>query len=317
MFFSERYITPVAKVTDKFDGHRRFIEAVPVVKCLYPRSVKLDDSHYIPVPCGHCIACRMRRTREWSLRLEMEVKDYTIDEIQFVTLTYSDENLPVYVDFDEYGEVVGITPTLMKRDVQTFMKRLRKRLDYPIRYFFVGEYGSRTERPHYHAIIYGLKTADAYKVKQCWNNGFVLVKPFFNETTVYVAGYIQKKLFGKVHYKDKQAPFLLCSQKLGLNFVLQPDILEQIKRDPDHCIYVNGYKRGLPRYLRRKLVELGHIADTSYDELVDRYEEKARDFENFVADQDTDYYHWINQFEADLQRKFVKSNRKRNSNTEV
>ncbi|AXB22553.1 replication initiation protein [Lynx canadensis associated microvirus CLP 9413] len=57
--------------------------------------------------------------------------------------------------------------TLAKRDFQLFMKRLRKAFpDQKIRYFAAGEYGSETFRPHYHAILFGLKLDDLQLYKQ-------------------------------------------------------------------------------------------------------------------------------------------------------
>ncbi len=73
-----------------------------------------------------------------------------------MTLTYDDEHLPIndYVDSD--GVIHG-KPTLRKRDVQLFLKRLRKNYKYDnhIKYFCCGEYGGKTFRPHYHLIIFG------------------------------------------------------------------------------------------------------------------------------------------------------------------
>ena len=60
----------------------------------------------------------------------------------FITLTYNNENLP---PGDE----------LCKRDLQLFIKRLRK-VNPGIRYFAIGEYGEEGKRPHYHAVIFNL-----------------------------------------------------------------------------------------------------------------------------------------------------------------
>ena len=62
----------------------------------------------------------------------------------FITLTYNDENLPN-------------PPVVSKREAQLFIKRLRKLL-YPklFRYYIVGEYGDKSNRPHYHALLFGV-----------------------------------------------------------------------------------------------------------------------------------------------------------------
>lgn len=287
-----------------------------VTKCLHPYMVKpTEDSPAIPVPCGRCIACKMRRTKEWSLRLEMEAKDYTVDEMQFITLTYAPDYIPV--SYSEVGNHVVAVPSLYKKDIQLFLKRLRRSLSYPIRYYFVGEYGSRTFRPHYHAIVYGLKTCDNYKVREAWRQGFVCVKPFFNETTVYVAGYIQKKLFGKDKYLYELPPFVLCSQRLGLNFCLRPDVLANILADSENCIYVNGFKRGLPRYIRRKLTEMGYLEPRTVSEVLDDYECQSSDFAQSLENKNISYSDYLWNWYSELQRKFLKNNRKRNANVEV
>ena len=51
--------------------------------------------------------------------------------------------------------------TLRKRDYQLFMKRLRKAFpNDKIRFYAAGEYGPKTLRPHYHAILFGLHLDD-------------------------------------------------------------------------------------------------------------------------------------------------------------
>lgn len=278
--------------------------------CLYPRLIKLDRNHTIYVGCGHCIPCRIKKTKEWSLRLEMESKSYNFNEIKFVTLTYRDEKLPVAFSTDMSTSAI----TLYKRDLQLFIKRLRKRLDYPIRYFAVGEYGSRTFRPHYHAIIYGLKSCDVHFVSECWTDGFTLTKPFYNETTYYIAGYVQKKLFSRDDYGISTPPFLVCSQGLGLDFVMRPDVLANIKADPDHCLYVNGYKRSLPRYFREKLYDIGALPKPTYDELVTLQSVSSTELLEFLESQGCDLWTYKNMLVAEAKRKDIKSNRKRNSN---
>jgi hypothetical protein len=81
----------------------------------------------------------------WATRLQHELTQH--DRSCFATLTYSPEFLP------EGG-------TLNHRDVQLFLKRLRKEIKTPIRYFVAGEYGDKTQRPHYHIIIYGYDFPD-------------------------------------------------------------------------------------------------------------------------------------------------------------
>jgi len=98
----------------------------------------------------------------------------------FITLTYNDESLatrrPTWEPTVPYtppsestvaqpndqtrtDETPAHADSLIKRDVQLFVKRLRKDQDArglaKIRYYLVGEYGDQTKRPHYHAAIFG------------------------------------------------------------------------------------------------------------------------------------------------------------------
>ena len=99
---------------------------------------------YIEHGCGRCLACKVQKKKIWKTRMLLESKDH--DKNSFITLTYSDEKLP------KGG-------TLDPKDTQLFLHRLRKNLQrnnlQKVRYFLVGEYGTETQRPHYHAAIFG------------------------------------------------------------------------------------------------------------------------------------------------------------------
>ena len=49
------------------------------------------DNIYYQVPCGQCIECRLKYSREWALRLCCE--NAVSQNALFVTLTYDDEHL--------------------------------------------------------------------------------------------------------------------------------------------------------------------------------------------------------------------------------
>uniref|UniRef100_A0AAU8AU79 Replication initiator protein n=2 Tax=unclassified Microvirus TaxID=338099 RepID=A0AAU8AU79_9VIRU len=120
---------------------------------------------FIEVPCGNCSACRLNYSRQWADRCLLEANYHS--SAYFATITYSDNFVPrsEYV-CDRTGEVLEAL-TLRKRDFQLFMKRLRKKFsDQKIRFFACGEYGSETFRPHYHAIIFGLKLDDLQVYKR-------------------------------------------------------------------------------------------------------------------------------------------------------
>lgn len=116
---------------------------------LYTHSYFDLNEHLQELPCRKCIECRMQSAREWSARCKLEVLSHSSS--YFVTLTYDEKHVPRYAD-----GMLGIR----YKDFQLFMKRLRKAVDYPIRYREVDEYGSKTRRPHFHALLFGLRLHD-------------------------------------------------------------------------------------------------------------------------------------------------------------
>lgn len=170
----------------------------------------------------------------------------------FLTLTYNDGNLPV-----DLG--------LHKRDLQLFFKRLRKDIENKkIKYFACGEYGERSSRPHYHAIIFGLGLCDetfkiigrsgkASKVMlEAWKYGFAVCGNVTYQSARYVAGYIQKKYSGpleRLNYEGREPPFQLQSQGLGKRWCL--DNSDNLVTDLSFT--VNGVRHSMPRYYRKVL----------------------------------------------------------------
>ena len=101
--------------------------------CIAP--VKLDDG--TEVGCRECWQCRKRRVNDYVGRCIAESK--FAKKTYAVTLTYGG---------DEGVNAV----TLIYKDVQDFLKRLRKK--YKCRYIVTGEYGSAKGRSHWHIILF-------------------------------------------------------------------------------------------------------------------------------------------------------------------
>lgn len=198
---------------------------------------------YSIVPCGKCPACRMDYSRVWANRMLVELKDQD-DEAVFLTLTYNAESLP-YTAPDKDGRRY---PTLSKRDLQLFWKRLRKQFpDKRIRYYIAGEYGPKTHRPHYHAIVYGLSLSHfqdlrflrynglgqpyytSPKLETIWNNGYIVLSEVTWHTCAYVSRYVLKKrgkLDKYVVATGVEPEFNLSSRKPGIGLLNAVDMIE-------------------------------------------------------------------------------------------
>lgn len=163
------------------------------------------------VPCGQCMACRVNRRRAWTTRIMLEADhlEQLGKPTSFATLTYDNDHVPL----DEDG-----TAILVKRDLQLFFKRYRKdrnRALGPIRYFAVGEYGTQTQRPHYHAVLFGVYPWELDIMQRTWGKGFVDLKPMVAEHAAYVGHYCLKKWTQEGHEKLQGRPpeFTLMSRR--------------------------------------------------------------------------------------------------------
>lgn len=192
------------------------------------------------VPCGQCIECRLNYSREWATRVMLEKKYHDPNTCFFLTLTYNDEHLRFHSTVNTETGEVNTSASLEKRDLQNFWKRVRNH--YPkakIKYLNCGEYGSQTQRPHYHAVVFGLPL-DISKLKKIgmnklnqpywsseeltnlWGLGFVTIGEVTWESAAYVARYTLKKIKGiePEWYKrqGKIPEYISMSQGLGKQF---------------------------------------------------------------------------------------------------
>lgn len=213
-------------------------------ECLTPYRVLVDDK-YEDVPCGKCPACAKRRASAWSFRL-MEHEKIS-DSSYFITLTYDTDHVPI-TDNGFMG--------LRKRDLQLFYKRLRKAMpagSKPIKYYSVGEYGGRSKRPHYHAIIFNAKLP---LIQPAWQLGQVDYGTVTGASIGYVLKYISKKSQIPMHRNDdRQKEFALMSKCLGANYITDA-MSKWHKDDLENRMYCNlkdGQKISMPRYFKNKI----------------------------------------------------------------
>lgn len=227
----------------------------------------------IPAPCQKCMGCRFNRRRMWTHRLILEQQKHA--ESCFLTLTYNDENLP-------HGN------TLVLSHYQEFLKRLRERVQPTrLRFYFVGEYGETTQRPHYHAAIFGLGRGSEKVMQESWDKGFIYLGDLTVESAQYVAGYVTKRMTNKndPRLKGRYPEFARMSLKPGIGAGAMEDVARALNKHMDY-IEINldvptslkHGKRTLPlgRYLRTKLRgELGYKDTKTPAEALQRMREKS------------------------------------------
>lgn len=160
----------------------------------------LIEGSKFEVPCGKCQGCRVDRSREWAVRCTHESQMH--EKNCFLTLTFNDDDLP-----DDYSIHV--------RTLQLFMKSLRDKIKTKIRFYAVGEYGDKEQRPHYHALIFGYDFNDKIlysnknnkplytspTLSKIWTYGFSTIGPVNYQTAAYCARYSMKKLGGEVAFE--------------------------------------------------------------------------------------------------------------------
>lgn len=217
--------------------------------CLSPYSVKNQNGDKIGVPCNKCVNCRKRYASEWSFRLMQEEK--TADNAHFVTLTYDTKHVPI----TQNGFM-----SLCKRDIQLFMKRLRKHASKystkPIKYYLCGEYGGKFKRPHYHAIIFNI--TDPTIIDLAWTLGNLQLGSVTGASIGYTLKYMVKQKRIPMHMNDDRIrEFGLMSKELGLTYISQ-NTLKWHLSDAQNRYYIpiqDGKKITMPRYFKTKIYE--------------------------------------------------------------
>lgn len=213
------------------------------MECLNPIYISKQD---MVVPCGKCGFCGATRRGDWSIRLHFEKRMHL--DSKFVTLTYADCHLKWHD---------GV-PQLHREHVQLFFKRLRK-AGYKLRYYGVGEYGSKTFRPHYHLLLFGDIPEDV--IRKQWFHGDVHIGTVTEQSVMYCLSYMINKNTWKMA-RGRVRTFNMMSKGIGKNY-LTPAMVKWHKADRRNYVQLHGEKRHLPRYYKLKLfskVDLVRIA---------------------------------------------------------
>lgn len=274
--------------------------------CLTPISININASrpqglNFATVPCGKCEECRKSIKNSWSFRLgvELEARKKLGWSIGFLTLTYNDRHLPhVPKSCMKKGFSKLKVPCFSRKHLRDFIDNLRKRMyevnpeykeNNKLVYFGASEYGSSTQRPHYHVLLcwnssIGVDEMSMFNlVKRNWKHGFIFPrdfeggidgkgyehKPFIVNASAYNAArycgkYVCKDLsFEKTleHVNTSMEAFRNCkyfhlqSKSLGLS------LISGMSQDEKKNLLIHGYAfEGeeafvmVPCYIKKKLI---------------------------------------------------------------
>ncbi len=236
-----------------------------------PPENQMDKFSTFDNPCGKCSACESLRSLKTAVQLYAECMT-SKEECYFLTLTFDDEHLP------KDGSVRLKDIQNFNKSIRKFKKRKKQKPNY--RNLYVGEYGGRTSRAHYHIIAFNLNISDleefndegghmlyvSKEINKIWGKGNVTLMRLNFENCVYVAQHhfkeklTRKQKVNEITYlhpvnlrliKKRQSEFThrSCSPGIGKEFFLE------FKSDIFPCDYmiINGQKKPLPDYFSKLL----------------------------------------------------------------
>ena len=181
----------------------------------------------------------------------------------FITLTYDDEHYQPGLEYTHF---------------QRFMYRVRRK-NGPTRFFAAGEYGSTTQRPHWHAILFGMafpltqqiaeKLYRSELLEQLWPYGYSTVGAVTKQSAAYVAKYSVKRINGaraNQHYRryDPRTGEIINVPPEVAHMSLRPGIGEPWLRKYWKDVYAardavteqGGKQLRPPRYYDKKMLEI-------------------------------------------------------------
>lgn len=218
----------------------------------------------------------------------------------WTTITYNNDFLPREYICLETGQCFSHAQgTLHRSHIEWFIKRVRKKLPVgkKFRYYLVGEYGEKDNRPHYHICVFGYGEEIQAVLESCWSDpvsklpmGFVdrkKCRPLDTATARYTVGYTLKKLTKKsdMRLEGRYPEFASHSKGIGLEFAKRfADALRTqsgsnyilTHLDIPRTVRFDGKWWPLDLYLRSKILEHLGITDVLLAEGQSRFQKEMR-----------------------------------------
>lgn len=267
------------------------------------------DKEYQKIPCLQCSGCIERNSREWAIRCMFEKALWK--ENYFITLTYDDDHIPIAPEelkdtrngVTYVNDGSWIDNTLIPKDAKDFIDDIRDHYRYHyghigIRYFGCGEYGSQTQRCHFHIILFNFPLLNrkkwneekqiwedapadlkVYKVtkdetlftcdeiQKKWGKGFITIGEVNWDTCAYTARYVMKKAGVKKIPREyffengRQPEYVFMSRKPGIGYDYFANKADTIYENDE--IIIRGHKEKIspvkpPSFFDKKYDLINH-----------------------------------------------------------
>lgn len=219
-----------------------------------PPVCKDERVKLVPIGCGKCMECMKKKQREWTVRLNEELR--TNNQAKFITLTFSNEEYTklYHETKNKYKNTEGyeLDNQIATTAVRRFLERYRKKYKKSIKHWLITEIGgTNTEGLHLHGILF--KNIDNKELTELWKYGRTDNGQYVNERTInYITKYVTKTDQKHSEYK----PVILTSPGIGSNYINRPDSQNnKFKQTGTNETYRtrNGLKTALPIYYRNKI----------------------------------------------------------------
>lgn len=224
------------------------------------------------------------------------LENLSCEKSSFVSLTYSEETVPCIRGF------TSIEMTLVPRDVQMWLKRLRKAVaPERLRFFAVGEYGTERERPHYHVAVFGyegcwygdsrLSPDELCRCPSCvllrgtWPKGFVHQGTIELKSMQYLCSYMLKGMYRRddVRLRGREPEFRRMSLRPGIGAYAMSVVSEDVNRFGlvrnrvvPAALRIGGRILPIGKYLRGRLRQELGLGDVATVEEVEVAKERMQ-----------------------------------------
>lgn len=260
-----------------------------------------------------------------------------------ITLTYKDSDFvpkklsrraaPEIKLDNEYtkqrAEKLLLYDDVSRRMKLAYQEQRRANPDFEGKHFYIGEYGTKTKRPHFHMLTFG---HDPNLIDEIWSTkfGHTDIRGASYRYYAYVVNYLDKDEYASI--KEENPLFTGNPQKrmmspgIGLPFLerLTPFEIHQVLTEGRlNCALEDGRTINIPRYFKKKILDAYEMSEEQCDALTAKILTRATQEANKEQDEIlfnlglTPKYYQIHLMKEDERKRRTKNSKKREPETTV